>query len=308
MRTRLLCFLALAGLLLAATAWPGLAGGRKGARKKADTAAEKEAIAKSAEAFVEAFHKGDAKALAAFWTADGDYTDPTGRHLKGRSAIEKAFQRLFAENKSLKVQINSTSLRFVTPNVAIEDGTTAVYSSEPAPPTRANYTMVHVKKDGRWLISGVRETTYTPPSNYRHLRGLEWLVGEWAGETGKGEIERISFSWPENQNFLTGSFTTTFGNVSIASVRLWIGWDPTAKRIRSWMFDATGGFGEGSWSKDGKSWVVKTTSVHPDGKKAAATFVLTPVDADSMTVQAKDRSVDGKELPDTKAIKLKRVK
>src|SRR5437763_17088492 len=85
---------------------------------------DQEAIAKSAEAFVEAFHKGDAKALAAFWTADGDYTDQRGRHLKGQEAIEKAFKAFFTENKGLKLRINSDSLRFATPEVAIEDGTT----------------------------------------------------------------------------------------------------------------------------------------------------------------------------------------
>ena len=42
------------------------------------------AIHKSAEAFVTAFHKGGAKALAAFWTPDGDYVDESGRVLKGR--------------------------------------------------------------------------------------------------------------------------------------------------------------------------------------------------------------------------------
>jgi hypothetical protein len=39
------------------------------------------AITKTAEAFVEAFQKGDAKAVAAFWTQDGDYVDLTGRAL-----------------------------------------------------------------------------------------------------------------------------------------------------------------------------------------------------------------------------------
>jgi len=36
-------------------------------------------ITKTAEAFVEAFHKGDAKAVAAFWTPDGDFVDENSR-------------------------------------------------------------------------------------------------------------------------------------------------------------------------------------------------------------------------------------
>src|SRR5262245_8160989 len=111
---------------------------------------DKAAVAKNAEAFVKAFGKGDAKALAGFWTPDGDFTDQEGKHLKGREAIEKAFAALFAENKGLKLHIHSHSLRFVTASVAIEDGVTAVISPDAAP-SRARYTIVHVKKDGQWF-------------------------------------------------------------------------------------------------------------------------------------------------------------
>jgi uncharacterized protein (TIGR02246 family) len=114
-----------------------------------------QAIQKQAEAFIDAFHKGDAKAVAACWTADGDYTDRTGRHLQGRAAIEKSFQDLFSEHKGLKLRINSNSLRFVTPDVAIEDGSTEVAVPDGGPPSRARYTSVHVKKDGSWYLSSV---------------------------------------------------------------------------------------------------------------------------------------------------------
>ena len=55
----------------------------------AEPDAQQAAIHNTAAAFIEAFHKGDAKALAAFWTPDGDYIDDTGRVLTGREAIEK---------------------------------------------------------------------------------------------------------------------------------------------------------------------------------------------------------------------------
>ncbi len=301
MRTRLLWSLVLPTLVFILTAGPGLAQQPKGDPK------DKGALAKRAEAFVEAFHKGDAKALAAFWTPDGDYTDQTGRNLKGRDAIEKAFKGLFAENKGLKLRIDSDALRFVTADVATENGTTAVISPDGGPPSRARYTIVHVKKDGQWYLDSVRDAPFAPPSNYEHLRGLEWAIGDWAGEVDKGEVERLSVSWAENQNFIHATFNTTIKNISVGSANQWIGWDPIAKNIRSWIFDATGGFGEGSWTQDGKKWVVKTTSVLQDGKKAAATYVLTPVDADTITLQSRDRTVDGNKIPDTKEVKMKRV-
>src|SRR5205823_5705382 len=152
----------------------------------------------------------------------GDYTDVTGRHLKGRKAIEKAFRDLFAEHKGLKVRIHSESLKFVTPDVALEDGTSAVIPPDGAPPSRARYTIVHVKKDGRWLLSSVRDSPFTPPGNYQHLRALEWAIGDWTGKGDRGDVELLSVAWGQNQNFLHATFTTTVKGISVGSATQWI--------------------------------------------------------------------------------------
>ncbi len=61
MRVRLFCLMALPVFMVSAITRPVVAEDPNGNTK------DKEAIAKNAEAFVEAFHNGDAKALAAFW-------------------------------------------------------------------------------------------------------------------------------------------------------------------------------------------------------------------------------------------------
>src|SRR5262249_9799944 len=157
------------------------------------------AILNKAESFVAAFHLGDARALAAHWAADGDYTDQTGKTLKGREAIEKAFAGLFAQNKGLKVRIDSLALKFPTPDVAVEDGMTTVIPPDGGPPTRARYTIVHVKRDGEWYLGSVRDAPYAPPSHREHLADLEWLVGEWTESGPEGETVRIAYQWGENQ-------------------------------------------------------------------------------------------------------------
>ncbi|HEY7327332.1 MAG TPA: SgcJ/EcaC family oxidoreductase [Gemmataceae bacterium] len=300
MRRRRSLFVFLLALTAGVFAGPGV-----GQQTKGD-AADKEAIAQNAEAFIEAFQKGDAKAIAAFWTPDGDYTNQSGRQLKGREAIEKAFQSFFAENKGLTVRIEGDSLRFVTPEVAIEDGTTYVIHPDGLPPSRARYTIVHVKTDGKWLLSSVRDAPFVPPNNHQHLAGLEWAIGEWSSENDKGDAEHLSLSWTENQNFINASFEATAKGVSVGQATHWIGWDPQAKRVRSWIFDASGGFGEGAWTKDGDKWIVKTKSVQQDGKNASATFRIERGDADTLVLQATERTVDGKPVPDTKQFKLKR--
>jgi uncharacterized protein (TIGR02246 family) len=268
---------------------------------------EEAALLENAKGFVEAFHKGDAKALAAFWTEDGDYVDQAGRSRTGRDAIEKTFQEFFAENKGLKLRIDIADLRFVTPDVAVEDGTTAVIPPDGGPPSRARYTIVHVKKDGKWLLNSVRDAPFSPPTRYEHLRGLEWAIGEWA-EEAKGETARASFAWAQNQNFIVSTFTTSFKNVEIGGGVQWIGWDPIGKQIRSWDFESSGGYGEATWAKKGDSWVLERTAVLPNGKKVTATSFLSHPDADTLVWQSRNRSADGKEIPDTREIRLKRVK
>jgi uncharacterized protein (TIGR02246 family) len=265
------------------------------------------AIQKLAEAFIKAFESGDAKAVAACWVEDGTYTDLTGRQLKGRQAIENAFKELFAKTKGMKVGIASESLQFITPDVAIEEGVTEVLPGDGGPPSRARFSNIHVKKDGQWHLGSVKDSVFVPPGNYEHLRGLEWAVGEWAGES-QGAVEHISLSWTETRNFIIGSISTTVKNVSVGSAKQWIGWDPTAKRIRSWSFDDTGAFGEGAWTMDGDKWAIKSATILQDGKKATATYILGHVDADTITLEAKDRTVDGNALPDVKEVKLKRIK
>jgi hypothetical protein len=157
-------------------------------------------------------------------------------------------------------------------------------------------------------LSSVQDAPFVPPSNREHLRGMEWAIGEWAGEVAKGEAERLTLTWAENENFIIANFSRTLADMAIASATQWIAWDPLTKQVRSWIFDAAGGFGEGAWTQDGNKWVIKTHSVLQDGKKAAATYIVTHFDADTLGLQAKDRSVEGKAIPDTPQVKLKRVK
>ncbi len=261
----------------------------------------------NAKTFVDAFEKGDAKVVAALWAEDGDYVDVNGRHLQGRSAIENAFKDFFAENKGLKLRVDVNSVRFLTPDMAIEDGTTTVIPPDDAPPSQARYTNVHVKKDGQWVLQSVREAPYTPPGNYEHLRGLEWAIGEWVDEGDGPEVGHVTFEWSPEGNFIISTQAVTVKDTLVSRVTEWIGWDPATSQVRSWSFEADGGVGEGVWSNQGDQWIIKTNAILPDGKKLAATNVVTRTSPDAITWQSKDRTLDGKELPDVKETKMKRV-
>jgi uncharacterized protein (TIGR02246 family) len=273
----------------------------------AETAAEENSLTNNAKAFIDAFEKGDAKAVAAFWAEDGDYVDVDGRHLQGRSAIENAFKDFFAENKGLKLRIDINSVRFLTPDTAIEDGTTSVIPPDNTLPSQARYSNVHVKKDGQWVLQSVRETPYTPPGNYEHLRGLEWAIGEWVDEGNGPEVGHVTFEWSPEGNFIISIQAVTVKDNLVSRVTEWIGWDPTTSQVRSWSFEADGGIGEGVWSSQGDQWIIKTNAILPDGKKLAATNVVTRTGPGAITWKSKDRTLDGKELPEVKETKMKRV-
>lgn len=300
-----LTFLATTAAMLTATGAPEKPSSAPASDTEAPLRAE---VARTAEAFVEAFHKEDAKACASFWTPDGDYTDLDGRVMKGREAIEKDFAQVFAENDGLKVRIEIGSIRFPTPDTAIEDGVTSVMADKGGLPNRARYTNFLVKRDGKWMLSSVREAPYVPPGNYEHLRRLEWMVGEWAQDANEPQTGRVVFEFTPDKNFIMGSRAVAVDGTMLFSGTERIGWDPAGRFIRSWSFEADGGFAEGAWKAQGNNaWTVTTSSVLANGSLMTSTNVITRTDANTVTWQATSRTLDGKSLPDSPVVTMKRV-
>jgi len=269
---------------------------------------EQAAINKTAAAFVDAFHKGDAKTLASFYLPNADYVDAGGQVFEGREVIEKLYTDFFALNKGYQLRLNIDSRKFPTEALAIEDGTSVVIAPDGTAPVRTRYTNVFSKVDGKWMLSSVREGNAVAPSNYEFLRGLEWSIGEWLDVEPSGAVGHISFVWAPGNNFIVSTRTEDFKDVSLLRTTQWIGWDAATKQIRSWSFQADGGTDMSTWTQNGSTWSIKTDSILANGSKASSTSVITPVDADTITWKMKDQTVNGKEVPDTKEVKMKRVK
>jgi uncharacterized protein (TIGR02246 family) len=258
-------------------------------------------------AFIAAYNKGDAKAVAAFWTPDATYVDQVGREYKGRAAIEQLYEKVFAARKGAALSIEVSSAKELAPDVVLEDGITEVTSVEGGPATTARFTAVLVKKDGEWYLQSVHDSVVYPPSDAEHLEDLEWLIGEWTGEAETGESGEASYEWAQDQNFIVSSFTTTVDGVPLGGGTQWIGWDAVEKQVRSWSFYSGGGFGEATWTKDGNTWALKTTAKTADGRRVSATNIVTKTDDDHLTWQMTKLTVDGEALPDHKPVKMKRV-
>lgn len=142
-------------------------------------------------------------------------------------------------------------------------------------------------------------------SHYEHLKDLDWLEGNWVDVEDNVET-RSKFRWKLDKSFLVQRFSVKEKEQNELKGEQIIGWDPASDKIRSWIYDSDGGFGEGSWSKQGKSWYVETLFTLPDGRKGSAVHIYTSIDSDTFTFSSEDRDVDGNMLPNIGPIKMVR--
>jgi uncharacterized protein (TIGR02246 family) len=264
--------------------------------------------------YEKAFNAGDAKAIGALWTSDGEFIDPMGDKIVGREAIEKLFQDFFTRTPGEKLSIKVLSLK------EEEQGRVAVAEivAEISPPLPGRIgtnktTIVLVRSGDNWLIEGVRERVDMPAS-YEHLKALEWLVGSWSTEApSSAEPKKASqpsinstYQWTANKSFLTRTFDTHVQQLDLHGTEI-IGWDPRTKSIRSWMFESTGGFTESTWKPVGKQWIIEIEGVLAGGETVSSTSTLTKVDDNTLTVQSRNRMRGGKPQPDVAPITIHRV-
>ena len=150
------------------SAWPVVAAEKAPAKAAAAKAPAKNATAppnrtddekalhKSAADFVAAFNAGDAKAVAEQFAADAEMVDLDGNVVQGREAIEKSYAEHF-EGPPLKAAVEVESLRFISDNLAIEDGRLTFTGEDDDFTLRTHYTVVHVRQNGRWLVASSRD-------------------------------------------------------------------------------------------------------------------------------------------------------
>jgi uncharacterized protein (TIGR02246 family) len=277
-----------------------------GGPDKAKIEADEKTIRETAEEFAKAFNKGDAKAIGAMWAPDAEYTDENGVSFSGRDAIEKEYEAMLAANKGAKIDVTVESVRLFGPDVAIEKGIAKVTSPGAAAPSASRYTVVHARRDGKWVMVVGHDAPYVSVADGDYLRDLGFLIGDWKAE-GRGQELQLHFEWMAQKNFIKNTFTAVKEGKSTLVGEQIIGWDPKLGKIVSWHFAAEGGFGHDIWTKDGSKWVIDATGVLRDGSDSTAVNTITPVDANSFFWQSTDRTLDRVRLPGIPAIKAVRV-
>ena len=145
------------------------------------------------------------------------------------------------------------------------------------------------------------------------LEDLDWMVGDWvvvddrAGKTDAVASEpttaviEMKVRWNANRTFLLRDVKImapgSADETAALHVTQRIGWDPLSRQIRSWVFSSDGGYGEAAWSRDGDSWVARTTGVLPDGTRTASLNVYTFDGKDRCTWRSLPTHVGGEHTP-----------
>ncbi|HEX3152309.1 MAG TPA: SgcJ/EcaC family oxidoreductase [Gemmataceae bacterium] len=273
------------------------AAGQKGEATKSGGEAE---IRKANTDYGTALTAADLDAIMAFWAPDADYIDESGKQTQGSDKIAELFKKSLADMKGTKAVVRVQSLKFIRPEICLEDGVVERTAATGIKETN-RFAIVWTKTGDKWLISNVRdlptEATDLPSIAAGALADLGWLVGEWTGEGDKTAVN-LKITWAANKAFLLMDYSIKQENADPLDVTVRVGWDPRQARIRSWVFDSTGGFAEAFWAKDGKRWVVGTSGVLPDGGTGGATNIFEFVDENSILWRSTERDVDGQPLAD----------
>ncbi len=261
-----------------------------------DRPEDESALRSLAAAYAQAYSTGDARALASLFTEDAEMIDEHGGRISGRPAIESVFTSVFRQRTGAALALAPTSLRFLGPDAAQEEGQSTLSIGQ-EPPSLLRYTALYVKQGGRWRYSSLREEHDPAVPPHQRLQELAWLVGDWTDES-PDSVVHATCRWTEDGHFLLRDFTVRVQGKPVMTVNERIGWDPSVRQIKSWVFDSEGGHGTGLWSRIGNEWVIKSTGVLPDGRIATATHTLTRLGPHSAKWTSLERTVGDRLVPD----------
>ena len=133
------------------------------AEMQTDKRSDEESIRATVESYVAAYNRGDAKAVAAHWSDSGEWISPSGQAVRGETGHREGNAvHCSTRTKECRIEVVNPSIRMVSPDVAIEEGTVRViHPSEP--PSESTYLAVDVKERGQWKLNTVRETEVPSP-------------------------------------------------------------------------------------------------------------------------------------------------
>lgn len=256
------------------------------------------AIRERARSYLQAIERGDGEEMAAFWTAEGDYVDEAGQRFNGRRLARQHQPRSSEEANARELTADAESIRFVTPDVAIEDGAVNVVKGPAEKVVVKRYSAIWVRRKGGWMLDGVRELAAPAAASRGPLDDLEWLIGDWASEAGGEQSIRLACRWSDDKHFLLAEADLNHTQRGPMHVTQRIGWDARERQIKSWAFDSAGGHGQGLWFRKGDGWIVEAEIVLADGSRATSTNLYIPDGDEAFEWKVTNSELNGEPKPD----------
>jgi uncharacterized protein (TIGR02246 family) len=281
------------------------------AKADADASARLDALEASARRFVEAYNQGNAESVAATFVPEAELTLKDGTVIAGREAITEFYREAFAgvgEADRLQASIEVGSVHFVTPGVAVENGTLHLTAPDGGVSSQS-YTAIQIQQaDGTWLTGSVRDESDGEAAPVERLAALSWMVGDWLIQNN-GIETRLSFDWSDFGPYLEGSadmVETLEGNR--VGIQIRIGWDADRGGFTSWNHDSAGGFVQSEWTETGDgNWLIRSKGTTADGEANIYTQVCTvDENRERFTWEIRDQTIGGEAQPDRvlEAVKL----
>jgi uncharacterized protein (TIGR02246 family) len=268
------------------------------AQDGAPTNLDERAIRDAAKSYQAALASGDAKALLQCWTADGEFIDQLGRVHPASELVTEA-QRSADVGPGGETKVTSSKIRFLTPDVAMEDGASeVVFPDGQSEPARGHFHATWVKQDGRWRLASLCEAAEPVPAPAQ-LADLGWLVGAWTAQVSDARLE-ATVRWNEGHTFLLRDTVAKRGDKVLLRGSQRIGRDPLSGELKSWSFESDGGFSETTWTKQRDSWVGQNNGVRPDRRQTSTMIIITFDGKNSYTQESVAGQLDGAPLPDNR--------
>ncbi len=269
--------------------------------------ADEAAVKKMINDYARAFNAKDINTVMSYWTEGGVHVDrESGERTEGRDAVKADIEESFKLRPGNRISGSIQRVHLVRPDVANVDGEVTVTSPD-GDPSRSMFTAILVESDGKWKIDTIEETAaVAPESQYDALQELEWLIGRWVDDSENARVDTV-FRWTSNRAFLLRSFAVTTADGTVTNGTQVIGWDPRAQEIRSWSFQSDGSFGDGTWSKSGDDWIVRSSQTLSDGQAASGTFVYSPLDDDAISIRLIGHEIEGEPQPSGGSVTVTRV-
>lgn len=265
------------------------------------------AARETAAAYVAAYNKADAAAVAALFAEDAEWISNEGVQTSGRAAIEGLLKSVFADSKGRTIALEIEAARKITGDVFSVRGEATV--TDPDGSSAVNeFTAVHVKRDGKWAITEFTELDdESAPTPASFFQDLAWFAGSWKSTEPDGM--KCTVEWSPSGSFLTRTFSIpgAEGDEAREGTEI-IGWDAEQEQVRSWVFESDGSFTERTWTPDGDRWLVLSRTVLPDGEVGSEEITVSKVDDDKVSWSVASRSLGGETLPNIGPVTIVREK